>query len=560
MRGRSRAVLGLIAVLVFDVWLRGHTVGPTLREKFGVDLYPVTGASSEPLDCDEAVYAYIGQRLARGAVMYRDLTENKPPGGYWLYALTVALGGSTELTVRLMPIPFVLATIALVWWLALRLRGPAAAVLAALSYAVVSTDPFLFGNGANMEHMLNLFATAALALMVSARDRPGRGRLLAAGACLGAAVLVKQVAVVHAPVFALVLLFRRTIDDAIPRPLAARLKDITALLAGLAAVCGLAAVVLIEQGAGRDAFDDVFRYGPALATDLPADPHAPPFLVRWITGNADPSGKLPWPFGATDYLVWWGTGSWPFWLAGLPSVAWLLLKRQSTAARRLVAAWTLSAWLQVALPRLFWQHYYLLPLPGLAVVVAVFFMDLVASVRSGGSRGVLSATAALFVAIALLWTAKLQAVEYLGVAPTELTIRDKGGRQWVALRDLGRDLARRSTVWPHPTLYVWGWQSPLFFYSRLDGVTRQLFADDLIKSYAGKDHPLIAPRVARTLRELEANPPSLIFTGYPPYPALRAFLDARYLPSNLVPLSPDGRGLWVERSKYGEFETFRDTR
>ena len=25
-------------------------------------------------------------------MLYRDLTENKPPGGYWLYTLAVALG------------------------------------------------------------------------------------------------------------------------------------------------------------------------------------------------------------------------------------------------------------------------------------------------------------------------------------------------------------------------------------------------------------------------------------------------------------------------------------
>src|SRR3954447_12234428 len=206
MRGRSWAWVGLVGVLLFDVWWRGHAVGPTLRDRLGVSLYPVTGAEAEPLDCDEAIYAYIGKRIVGGAVMYRDLTENKPPLGYWLFALAVAAGGANEFTVRLMPIPLVLANTALVWWLGLRLRGPAAATLAALTYAVVSTDPFLYGNGNQMEHMINLAATASLALVVSAWDRPGRGRLFAAGACLGAAALVKQVAALNGPVFATALL------------------------------------------------------------------------------------------------------------------------------------------------------------------------------------------------------------------------------------------------------------------------------------------------------------------------------------------------------------------
>src|SRR4051812_9491691 len=166
MRGRWRWV-GLAFLLALDVWWRLHTVGPTIRARWGLDLWPATRGQAEPLDCDESAYAYIGRRIVRGDVLYRDLTENKPPGGYWLYALAVAIGGADEWTVRLMPIPYVLATLGLVWWLALRLRGPGAAFVAGLTYALASTDPFLFGNGANMEHMLNFFSTAALALVVA---------------------------------------------------------------------------------------------------------------------------------------------------------------------------------------------------------------------------------------------------------------------------------------------------------------------------------------------------------------------------------------------------------
>ena len=251
---------------------------------------------------------------------------------------------------------------------------------------------------------------------------------------------------------------------------------------------------------------------------MPTDPRAPPVLVRWFTGNADPDGLLPWPIGRSDYLVWWGNGTWPVWLAAVPSLAWLLLGRGTNARRRLLAVWVLSAWVQVALPRLFWPHYYLLPVPGMAVGVAVVFGDLIAAARSGR---VLSAVGALAVVTALAWTAKVQVVEYLWVAPEDLTIRDKGGQQWVILRDLGRELARRSTVWPRPTLYVWGWQSPLYIYSGLNGVTRQVFADDLIKTFADRDHPIVTPRIERTMRDLRANPPSMILTGYPPFPELR---------------------------------------
>ena len=539
-------------VLILDLWLRGHAFGPAIRARTGLDLYLATSAESEPLDCDEAIYGHIGGRISRGAVMYRDLTENKPPGGYWLYALAVAIGGEEELTVRLLPVPFVLATTVLVGLVARRLRGDAAGLIAAFLFALLSTDPFLYGESANMEHMVNLFAFGSLALMVAAWGRTGRGLLVAAGVSVAAAFLVKQTAALHGPVFALALLLRRQVPAAegpVDRPLRARSLDVAALALGFVLATGLAVGAVVAQGAGGQAYDDIVRYGGALAAETPPPPGAPPLWLRWITGNADPRGVLPWPFGSTDYLVWWGTGTWPVWLAAVATLPWLLVARGTDGPRRLVAVWTLSAWVQVALPRLFWQHYDLLPVPGIAVVVAVFLVDQVALTRPRKTRGVFHGLVVTALIAAIGWTVRLQVVEYVLVPPEDL-VRDRGGRQWVVDRALGRELRRRAVVWDRPTLFVWGWQGPLYFYSGLDGVTPQVFVDDFLKSFAGTDHPLVRPRIERTMRDLRARPPSLVFTGYPPFPALKAFLNERYIPSRIAP------GLWVEQSRYGAFESF----
>ena len=247
----------------------------------------------------------------------------------------------------------------------------------------------------------------------------------------------------------------------------------------------------------------------------------------------------------------------------------------STAGRRLVAAWTVSAWVQVALPGLFWAHYYLLPVPGLALAVAVFLADVIALTVSAWRRidlprGVLGAACSLAVLASLIQTARIQVRDYLMVPSEELTRRYKGGGQWIVHRAIGRDLARRAEVWADPKLAIWGWQSPIYVYSGLDNVTRHFFGDPLMKAYImgdfRGDHPrverLIRPRLDRIMRDFRARPPELIFVGDPPFPALRAFLAERYLPSRLVMSTPDGRGLWVERGKYGEFESFatRDVR
>ena len=151
------------------------------------------------------------------------------------------------------------------------------------------------------------------------------------------------------------------------------------------------------------------------------------------------------------------------------------------------------------------------------------------------------------------WTVRIQVRDYLGLTPDEITSKFKGGKQWVALRGLGRELAVRAKAWEDPHLFVWGWQSPLFIYSGLDGVSRHFFANELLKAHATDDHPLIRPWIEEILRDLRARPPAVIFAGDIPFPALRKFLDERYLPSILSQPAPDGRGLWVEKERYREF-------
>ena len=572
-RSRLVAWVGLILVCLFDIWWRGHTIGPTIRDWLGFAPYPVVVGRAEPLDCDEAAYAYIGEGITQGSVMYRDLSENKPPLGYWLYALTVAMGGANETAIRVMPMVPVLATIGLVWWIARRLRGSWSAFLASLLFAILGTDPYLFGNGANMEHFLNLFGMVGLAALVRGWGEPNRKArrwwIVAAGVGVALGVLVKQVAAVNGLVFALALLFADPPAGEVRWR--AILNDGIALALGFVVPCLLAAAVLVAQGAGRDAWEDVVGYGSALATIKVPDAGAPPRWVRWITGNADPSGRLPPPFGRTNYLVWWGIGSWPIWLAAMPSTAWLLFRpgRSPTQALdRIVAAWTVGAWVEVALPGLFWQHYYLLPTPGLALVVAIASVDAARSVASSIrsrrlGRFLVSGLVAVASFAAIGWTARLQIRDYLLVPPEEITSRYKGGAQWVALRDLGRELGRRSTVWPGgpPSLYIWGWQSPLHFYSGLDSPTRHFFADPLLEDYARgfhRDDPRVRPRVDRIARDLEAHPPGLILVARPPFDELRRLLlDRGYRRSQVAGLnvnSPDAIGLWVDRDHFAAFE------
>lgn len=549
---RVVTVVALTLICGFAIVWRARSLSSAARRSLGIP-GPSLFEAGEPLDCDEAAYGYIGRRVARGAALYRDVSENKPPLGYWLYAAAVRIGGATETTIRLLPIPLVLSTLVLLFTIAARLSGVWSGVFAAIAYALLSADPYLFGNGAHLEHAMNLFAVAALAFASAALASDRHVRYwAAAGVCVGLASLVKQVAVSHLielSIAAAIVSRNRT------RP-RTRLRSPLALLVGFSIPWLIAVGVLIGQGAARDAFEDVVRLGAAIATDVPPPPHAPSSAIRWLVGNSDPrDGSLPWPFGSTDYLHWWGAGSWPLWLAAVVAIPRLVVVR-ADPARPLIVAWTVSSAIEVVAPGLYWQHYYLLLAPGAALLAAIAWSDAIQGVRNEKAtkaRRLVSAALLVLYSAALAGESAIQSREYQGRSNVELA-RLKGGAQWVAQRALGRELKRRVQGWNNPSMFVWGYQSPLIFYSGLDGPARDFFANEWLRRSANDGRARDRGRLDRIMSDLRARPPDLIVAGYPPFPALKSFLNERYLPTALTRADRDGAGrIWVKRDRFSRF-------
>ncbi len=284
-----------------------------------------------------------------------------------------------------------------------------------------------------------------------------------------------------------------------------------------------------------------------MATDTPADPLQYSFFVRWIVGNTDPQGILPWPFGKTQGRAWWAAGCWPLWGVSLVATGWAVASRRGLI--RLAGWWTIAAWIEVAMPRLFWQHYDLLPLPGVAIVVGSLFGSTISGRRS---RDILIAIVILAATAA---TTVIQVRDYLYVKPNDATTRYKGGGQWVVLREVGRELNRRTRTWKSPHLTVWGIQSPVMFYSGLDGTTRQVFTDPLIAAFPNGGHPQVDPRLDRTITELRERRPDLIFLGARTFPSLAKLLSEEYVNTPLVIRGwvLPSRPLWVRRDRVEAF-------
>jgi 4-amino-4-deoxy-L-arabinose transferase-like glycosyltransferase len=509
---------------------------------------------SEPLDCDEAAYGYVAHRLLHGDRLYADVFENKPPLAYAPYAAAILVGGYNERAIRLLPVPFVVFTLWMLQQFARRAGSSVAGAITAVVYAVASSDPFTFGNGANLELYVNAFLVTSLFCILRATSGPSTTRwALLAGLSVGCASAIKQVAALFLPVFALWLLVEHVRGGSGPRAFLGR--SITALVAG-ASIPWLACVAFVfAQGVLAEFYHAVFVYAHALAgdaamalrqefvqTDVLRISQQHPGLGHLLAGRP---WLLPmWLFltGNPKATAWWGTGIWPLLVLSGGGAIYLLVTRRRPAT--LVFGYTGVASLAVCWPGLFWQHYYMLLLPGVVLLTGLAIGGLVSDIRYR-LRGIIEMSALASTAALALALFFVQWQQYVRLTPDEITTRHKGGQQWVALRQVGKRLRQVPGAGPDSRIFVWGVQSPLHVYSQMDSMTPYFFTDPLMQQH---EHPLAKAHQQRVLTDLQAKTPLFVSIGEPPFPALEQFVEQNYALASAPDDQQSGnRGLYIRR-------------
>lgn len=148
-----------------------------------------------PLERDEGEYAYMGQLMLKGLAPYGNAYTMKLPGVSAVYALFMALGGQSILSIHLGLFLTNGINIWLAYLLALRLLGREGALVCCAAYALLSLSYSVLGIFAHATHFVVLFSLAGFLLMFRYLDRGRPLSLLLSGICFGLAVLMKQHAV-----------------------------------------------------------------------------------------------------------------------------------------------------------------------------------------------------------------------------------------------------------------------------------------------------------------------------------------------------------------------------
>ena len=331
----------LFLVLVFNFAVRWH-----LRDM--------------PLERDEGEYAYAGQLILQGVPPYELAYNMKLPGVYFAYALLMAVFGQSPAGIHIGIILVTSITTILIFFIGRELLGNIGGLLAASTFTCLSALPKAAALAGHATHFVSLFVCAGLLTLLLAQKK--NSWWLASGVSFGLAILMKQHAIAF-PAFILIWYLWKEL----------RRDRRQKILLNTSAFCGgcvlpllITAIGFACAGLWGKFIFWTFQYAHQYVSILPL--RAAP--AQFIDGFA--------PVFSTSRFAW---------LLGLMG---LILLREKKAWNTPVelAALIFLAGMAAACPGLYFRNrYFLMAMPGLALLDAWLILGLARYLKSTGFPG-----------------------------------------------------------------------------------------------------------------------------------------------------------------------------
>ena len=500
-----------------------RTIGPALAVAAIIVCAAVLRArlAGAPLERDEGEYAYAGQLILHGFPPYTLAYNMKFPGVYYAYAGIMAILGQTPWGIHIGLLAVNAGSIALVCAIGRRLSGAFTGAVAAAAFAQLSIGPSVLGVFAHATHFAALPALGGFLLLLgpvatAGSFTPSPRRLLAAGALLGLAVLMKQHAIMLLLWGLIVGVWRsaaegrtgfrsgsrgctsgiaaeedadppRHSEDGVPRGGRVRGAALRPALRAAAWICAgalapflaMCALFLWQGVLGRFAFW-TFGYAREYVSEVPLA------AVRPIFTRA--AGDLV----ATNGLLWC--------LAGAGAIV-LWAAPRGRIERIFVTGLFAASFLSVCPGFYFRQHYFVLMLPAIALLAAVPVDALRRWLTDHGGPGAPVAGAAYLVVAALALAPQTGFLFHM--TPVQASRATYGGNPFPEAVDIGRYLAHHTS--PNDRIAVLGSEPEIYFYADRRSATGYIYTYPLMErqAYAGAMQQ-------EMIRDIETSHPAFI--------------------------------------------------
>ncbi len=301
-----------------------------------------------PLERDEGEYAYSGQLMLQGIPPYQLAYNMKFPGTYAAYAVILALFGQTPAGIHFGVLCLTTLTALMLFWLGRQMLDWMAGMVAATFYAVLAASPSMLGLAGHATHFVAFFAVAGLCAMWQARQQGKWTMMAASGFLFGVAILMKQ----HGAVIALwaAIYFTVTTFSKSEAPLGKRLGAIAVFGTAMILPFALCCLILWRAGVFGKFWFWTIDYARQYASVVPLA--QAPRLLRQGLRYGLASGFFLLPFAAAGGLLVW-------------------FDDRLAKSRLLIFTFALASVLSVFPDFYFRKHYFLLMLPGLALLAGV---------------------------------------------------------------------------------------------------------------------------------------------------------------------------------------------
>ena len=294
-----------------------------------------------PFERDEGEYAYAGQLILSGVPPHTLLYNIKLPGTYLAYAIAMLLFGQTIAGARLGLLIATSATCVGVFLLGRRFVPPRDSLAGAAGYAILALSTEMLGPFGHATHFVALFAVWGLVILAAALERGGGFRYFGSGMLFGSAVMMKQPGAVFLACAGVWIA---------AGPSAKKARDLGAVLLGTAVPFAFLAVWLLFSGSFGQFWFWIVRYGLAYEGLLG-------LAEGWENLRLHASSILP-----QAALLWL--------LAGF-GVGLLFTRRFPGQARFRLGSLLVFSFAGVCAGLYFREHYFLLLVPAVALLVAL---------------------------------------------------------------------------------------------------------------------------------------------------------------------------------------------
>lgn len=408
-----------------------------------------------PLERDEGEYAYAGQLMLQGIPPYKLAYTMKLPGTAAAYALILFLFGQSASGLHLGLLLINAATIVLVYILANHLKGRLAGIVAATSYALLSTSTAVLGFAAHATNFVVIFALAGILLLLWAIDSRSNRQLLASGILLGLSLLMKQPGLAFAFFGGLYLLKS---ESTLPLQWKRLITKLGWYGAGVVLPLILTCLALFLAGVFRTFYFWVFTYAREYGSETSLSLGARRFAEVF------PAIAAP------------AVGVWIIAAVGLTALLW---DRESRDHAGFVVSFLFFSFAAVCFGLFFREHYFILMFPAVTLLAGIA-VDSSERVLARTRRGVvLRAIPILLFTIAFVGALVQQRVFLFEKSPMAATQWLYGPNPFPEAVEIAHYLDDHSSV--SDRVAIFGSEPEIYFYARRHSATGFIYVYGLME-------------------------------------------------------------------------------